>query len=494
MRALIAGIVHESSTFTEVTGTTTLGGFDLHEGAGLTAAFAGTNTCVGGYLAACEQHGVTAVPALHARAEPGGAVEPSACQALLARLAAAAAAAGPADVVLLDLHGAGALTGGESLDLAVLAGLRAVVGDRVPIAVTFDLHANLPAELPPLASALVGFQEYPHTDMASRAARAAGIVFAQAAGTARPVTRLRRLPMILPPSATLAGPGARARELAQAEEASAGVLACTVSHGYPYADTAQAAASVVTVTDGDPGLADAVNERLAGWLWSHREEFAAQRLPPEQALQQARGARHPVVIGDATDNPGSGAPGDSTYLLRALLDSGLTGCLATIHDPAAVAAAVAAGVGATAEFAIGGRHGWASGPPLHARATVRAITDGRVVQQSMRRGKVLEFGTSARLAVGGVDVIVSANRSQVFDPEIVLLHGIVPQRCQVIAVKSMHHFKAGFAGVAGHVLVTDSPGPLTRHIQDVPRAGPSRLLWPMSTNDPTGVKSWAASP
>lgn len=482
MRALIGGIVHESSTFIlEVAEPTGLDDFEVHIGEDFARAFEGTNTIVGGYLAACRQHSAEAVTALHARAEPGPAVDPAAYQVLEDRLLAEAAAAGPVDVVLLDLHGAGTLITGESLDLALVRRMRALAGDRAVIAATLDLHASLPDELVELADVLVGFQEYPHTDMAPRAELAARLAIGQASGQLTPVTRKLGLPMVLPPSTTAGGVGARARDLARSQEQTPGVLACTVLHGFPYADTVQAGTCVVTITDGSAALADKVNDRVGRWLWAHREEFLIQPLPPKQAVAEALACgQRPVVIGDGTDNPGSGAPGDSTYLLTALLDSGARACLATLHDPAAAVMAMAAGPGASIDVPLGGRHGWASGPPVSVRATVRAITDGRVVQQTMRRGKVLDFGPSARLEAGPVDVIVASQRRQVLDPEIVRLHGIVPERYDIIAVKSVNHFRAGFASVAARLLVADAPGPLTRDIAALPRKGPTAALWPMN--------------
>lgn len=490
MRALIAGIVHESSTLmVPVAGPTTAADFERHDGDDLVAAFAGTNSVTGGYLAACERLGVAAVPALHARAEPGAAVEPAAFAELDRDLAAALEAAGPVDVALLDLHGAGTLVGGDSLDEAVVRRVRAAFGCGVRIAVTVDLHANLPDALLALVDVVVGFQEYPHVDMASRAGRAAAAVIGQARGERRPVPRGRALPMLLPPSTTDIGPAALLRDLAREAETEPGVLACTVLHGYPYADTPQACARVLVIGDDDPAPADRAAGRLAGWLWEHREDFLVRPVPPAEAVAEAMAAARgpgPAVIGDATDNPGVGATGDGTFLLRALLCAGTPACLATIHDPATVAAATAAGVGAELNVSLGGGHGAASGPPVCGTATVRALTDGRVVQRALRRGQPLDFGPCARLGIGAVDVVVASHRRQVFDPEILLLHGLVPERFPIVAVKSTHHFRAGFGAVAGRLLVADSPGPLGRDITRPVRLGPTAARWP---NDPAA--RWA---
>lgn len=477
----IGGLVHESSTFmVEYLGALGQSAFACHEGTDLLAAFDGTATVTGGYLAACAGAGVEVRPVLHARAEPGPAVEPAALRALLDRLLSGLREAGECDVVLLDLHGAGVAAPDRSIDLAVVREVRALLPNAV-IGATMDLHGNVPAELVDHVDVLTGFLEYPHIDAADRSLLVGRIALAAAAGTARPVTRIRRLPMLMPPSPTVAGtPGRELRDLVRRIEARPGVLACSVFHGFPFADTPQAATSVVTVTDGDSPLAQECCDEVAEWLLAQRHRFLDELISPEDAVRQAlAGAPGTVVIGDATDNPGCGAAGDSTYLLRALLEVPEPTCLATLWDPDTVAAAAAAGPGARIAVRLGGAHGWASGPPVEAEAVVRTVTDGRIVQTAMRRGKQEEFGRCARLTIGATEVIVASNRRQVFDPEILLLHGIVPQRYRIVAVKSLSHFRAGFADT-GRLMVADAPGPTSRRIEDIPRPGPTGELWPMN--------------
>ncbi|HVB41352.1 MAG TPA: M81 family metallopeptidase [Streptosporangiaceae bacterium] len=473
MKAVVGGIVHESNTFaTQPLGAAGTADFEVFEGGGLVAALTGTNTPVGGYLAAARDAGMTVLPTLYARAEPAGAIDPDTYCQLERRLLAGLE---PGQVILLDLHGAGVIAPGESLELRLLRAVRAVAGWDVTIAITLDLHGNLPECLADLADVIVGCRHYPHTDMAERASLAARI----AGSCASPISSVLRLPLVLPPSPTGSGPAAELRELARAAELEPGVLACTVFHGFPYADTAQAGASVVTVTDGDLALADRVNQRIAAWLWRERARFLAEPLPAAEAVAMAAGPG-PLVLGDAADNPGGGGCGDGTYLLRAVLDSGKRACFATLHDPAAVSAAVLAGTGATFEVELGGRHGTFSGPPVRVTATVRALTDGRVVRQSVRSGTHADFGPSARLAIGNAEVIVASRRLQVMDPEIFLLHGVLPERYQLVAVKSAYHFRAGFSRVGSKFAAADAPGLTTRYIERLPRHGPSARLWPVN--------------
>ncbi|MCQ4045266.1 M81 family metallopeptidase [Streptantibioticus rubrisoli] len=482
VRAAVGGLVHESSTFmVEYLGTAELSAFSCHQGPDLLTEFGGTATVTGGYLAACAAVGAQVRPAFHARAEPGPAISGDAHLALEQRLSGALCEAGDCEVVLLDLHGAGVIAPDRSLDVAVLRRVRQLLPDAV-IAVTMDLHANVPDELLDLADVVTGFHEYPHTDAADRARLAGELAVAAARGTIRPVIRQRRLPMLLPPSPTVAGSPARElRDLVREIEERPGVLACAAFHGFPYADTEQAATSVVTVTDGDPGLAQRCCDEAAAWLDGQRERFRPTLLAPVEAVRLALASEEPtVVVGDGSDNPGCGATGDNTHLLRALLEAPVATCFATLWDPETVATAVAAGVGNTLDVRLGGRHGWASGPPVEAVGTVRAVTDGVITQTAMRRGKRADFGPSVRITVGRCEVIVASQRRQVLDPEILLLHGVVPRRYRIVAVKSVNHFRAGFAQVSGHMVVADAPGPTARGIEQIPRSGPTRALWPMA--------------
>src|SRR5689334_4537012 len=75
----------------------------------------------------------------------------------------------------------------------------------------------------------------------------------------------------------------------------------------------------------------------------------------------------PIVLADRSDNPGSGASGDSTFILRRLLERGISDvALGPLWDPIAVRIAFDAGVGARLPMRIGGKTGPMSGDPLDA--------------------------------------------------------------------------------------------------------------------------------
>jgi len=62
-------------------------------------------------------------------------------------------------------------------------------------------------------------------------------------------------------------------------------------------------------------------KKLGEELWENRERYATKYLSIPEAMERAASHNQgPLVLADRADNPGSGAPGDSTFVLRALVD------------------------------------------------------------------------------------------------------------------------------------------------------------------------------
>src|SRR5690606_35532425 len=136
------------------------------------------------------------------------------------------------------------------------------------------------------------------------------------------------LPMLLNLTPSSMEPAASINRLCHEVEAQAGVVDCTFFHGFPWADAPCVGSSIVVTTNDRPSLAKELAERVAGELWERRWAFleAAQEasLSPEEAVRRALAFEEgPVVINETSDNPGGGAPGDGTHLLRAMLDAGV---------------------------------------------------------------------------------------------------------------------------------------------------------------------------
>lgn len=486
LRIAIAGLVHETNTYASP--PTSVEQFTIRRGAQLREGFAGTSTPVGGMLAAADELGAVVLPLVHAGAEPSGTIVRATYDALAEELVAAVAAAPPVDLVALDLHGAGVAEGVDDVEGDLCRRVREVLPSETKLVAAFDLHGNLTQEMADQLSLALGCHEYPHVDMSDRGAELIRLGARIVAEGLEPRIHVERLPLLLgtgPTTCTLdRGPAVDVNERCKALEQRPQILDCTFFHGFPPADVPCAGASIVAIDDGRGGSARAVAEEAASRLWELRREFAGPLPSPAEAVAAAMAAvaagDRPVVLNDLGDNPGGGAPGDCTRLLRALLDAGADdACLGVLYDPEAVVLAREAGPGATIDLRLGGKVSSRQGEPLDVRAYIRSLSDGRFRLQAMWKGYEVDIGPMALLRVAGVDVLVGSVRGQVYDPEVFRVHGIDVTKRALVCVKSAVHFRAGFAPLAASIISANSPGLSSADVGDFDRVRADGPLYPL---------------
>lgn len=77
------------------------------------------------------------------------------------------------------------------------------------------------------------------------------------------------------------------------------------------------------------------------------------------------------------------------------------------------------------------------------------MTDGRfTLSGPLGTGESQDLGAACLLEVDGVDVIVVSARSQTFDEEVFVLHGLDVRDYDLVGLKSSTHFRGGFAPIA----------------------------------------------
>lgn len=468
MRIASGGIQHETNTFAVT--PTTLADFARDSGCGedfsggetLLRLYRGTGTILGGYIEGAQALGAELLPLLSARAQPAGRVRQAAFDALLGLLLARLRNVLPVEGVLLDLHGAMVTDEDEDAEGTVIAAVREIVGEGVPVFVTLDYHANITPRMAGRADVIIGFDTYPHVDMRERGREAVELLVRTIRGEVRPVQAYRQLPLItLPPrQCTLCEPMQSLLRLVHDVEREPGVLTATVSMGFPFADIHDAGVSVLVTADCDVRLARQKADELAARLWRLRDELQPNLVTIQEAMRRAEQSGGLVIFADGSDNPGGGAPCDGTVALRALVEAGFEGAVVgVLCDPETVAQAHAAGVGARFDARIGGKTDDRHGPPVAASAYVRTLSDGNFVHRGpMMRGLPGDFGRMAVLVVGGVEVVVAERRRQLLDAEMLRCVGISPERRRLLVVKSAVHFRADLGPLAAEIVDGDTPG------------------------------------
>jgi microcystin degradation protein MlrC len=410
-------------------------------------------------------------------APPGGPVAQAdldpICEEILEDLAA-----GPWDGVYLSLHGALLGTGDLSPDYTLLRRVRAVLGPKVPVAVSFDMHACLNPAIGELVQVLTGYRTYPHVDMYETAQRALVLLEGCVHGVCTPHVSLHAVPM-LPPShfmRTDKGPMAELGALAAAEEQAApGLLDATVFGGFAYADSPHAHATVSLCHEAGTDVSGAAR-RLSDAVLSRRQAFRADLPDAEAGLAKAldllrRGTRWPIAILEPADNPLSGGLGDTTGLLRALIEAApdLPSVFCFFHDPDLVARAHGLGEGTAITARIGGRIAPEFGQPIAFSGHVARLTDGQFTNAGpMERGMPVSLGRSAVLQQGQLKVVVTESCQGANDAAWCGLHGVDLERTALFCVKAKNHFRAAFSGLCGAIIDVDTPGPAPADLRLLP--------------------------
>jgi microcystin degradation protein MlrC len=419
---------------------------------------------------------------LAAFAMPAGDTVRPVYEALRDEILADLRAAMPVDAVMINLHGAMIADGYPDAEGDLLAHIRALVGPGIPVVAELDLHCHLTERKVASVDAMVIFKEYPHVDVTERAAELFALLAGMLAGRVRPRMAMHdcRILGIFP---TTRQPMRGFVDRMQTLEGRDGILSVSLAHGFPWGDTPEVGMRVLVVADGDAAKAGALAARLGRELWDMRAELAPPFLGIEDAIGRIVGHNgdKPLVLADTADNPGIGAAGDSTFLLRRLLERKVGGvAIAPFWDPQSTLAAFEAGLGARLSLRIGGKLGPASGDPVDASVTVR----GLVERAYQRFGKAdTPLGNMAWLRIGdtdaaAIDVIVNDYRTQGFSPECFTAAGIDVARCRGLIVKSTQHFHAGFLPIADDILYVSAPGTGSMDMRGLKLGRVARALWP----------------
>jgi microcystin degradation protein MlrC len=487
-KVLTAEFMHESNTFSNrKTGIPEFQRETLMFADEAIAKRSQSNTGLAGALVCQKEFGWDMRHSVSAWTEPSGPVTVEAYEYLTGKIVEAAKAE-KFDGILLCLHGAMVAEHTDDGEGELLERLRAVVGPDLPIAVTLDLHANVTKRMCALAQILVSYKTYPHIDLRETAYHAGTLLNRTMKGEIAPKTLRIQLPMLEEANGGRTDVGAMVERIAKArayEKNEPGALAVSINGAFPEADIPEVGPTVLVTYDGDPSRHQAFAETLAADIWEKRNEVMNTFHPVETVAEMARTypkSNGPLIIADYADNPGGGSYGDSTNLLKAMLEAGVDdAAFGPMVDPEAAAAFAAKGEGATVTIAIGGktdpRFG---GEPLTVTGTIRLVSDGHFVGDGpMVGGLEQSFGTSAVLVVDGIEVLVTSVPLQMLDLQQFRAFGIDPAKKRVVGLKSMQHFRAAFEPIASKVVVCDSGALCTLDYARLPYKKIPRPIFPL---------------
>ncbi|SIR87693.1 Microcystin degradation protein MlrC, contains DUF1485 domain [Haladaptatus litoreus] len=458
---LVGNFAHETNTFvTSKTGRDLFKERREYFGDEIPKKLQGTNTQVGGVIDVAENNSVELIHTVAATATPSGLVEADIyefyCEQILDGVREHAA---DLDGVMLCLHGAMVPEGLDDGEGPLISSVREIIGEEVPIAVTLDLHGNITDEMVSKSDVLIGFESYPHTDMADTGRTGMRELIRTIQSDIDPVSHIERPPVLAmgPKQNTREGPMADVMAKAREYEERDNIVKVSVFPGFHQADIPSMGWSIPVIADSNSDAAREVSRELAEYIWDRREDFVSDYPEPPEAVAEAKRLAADldpddgfVLMADVGDNPGGGGAADGTTVLREMIDQELTNAgFAIVRDPETVAQCVDAGVGERTNVNLGGKTDDFHGDPIaDLNVYVKAVTDGEFRNTGpMGTGGENHLGRTVLIECGqddGVSVIMTENRMQPLDAEIWRHVGIQPERLNVLVVKSTNHYRADY--------------------------------------------------
>ncbi len=506
MRIAIGSYIQESHNFAPTVGRwQDFEEGQLFYGQAVIDTLRGTATEVNGAVDVAEAHSthdkIVLVPLLRAtqRSSTGPIVREvheAIRDDMVARLSEAHAQA-PLDGVFLSMHGAMSADGYDDATGDVLRAAREVVGSHVPIVVTLDLHANITHRMAAASDALVGYLTFPHIDLYETGQRGMLLLLHAISKKAKPVNVVAKLPMIVPAENAQTTNGV-IHELMQSalgvvRAPTRGILDVSFFPMQPWMDVPEAGCAIVVVAEPAHVLdAELLANTLAESWWLRRDEHAVELAETDAIIVEALASeRQPWVFADSADAPSSGAPGDSSVTIAALLRAHpKKDCYTNIVDPAAVTKMVEAGVGSEVTVMLGASSGTTLYAPIEVTGKVRLISDGDFVHRARGlQGQLMRRGRTGVLQCGHVFIVVMELAVLQWDRELYKSVGLDPADAHIVIVKSPAGFRADYEPIAAEVRVLDAPGVCTPDLLSLPFR---RIPRPMHPFDEVSAVSFRA--
>lgn len=485
MKVAIAKIFQETDTFNPKPFTLDdFKRFGVYFGDTILDQFRGVGE-IGGFIEAAESDpdDIELIPIICATSWAGGRWTSEAMDFLKDSLLTGLNGILPVDGVLISLHGAMASEYVDDASGYLLSAIRTAIGDNIPMVCTLDHHANLTSLMVEATDALVAYRECPHTDSVETGFQGAKILFSILRGEISPTVSWQKIPMLTPIEKffTAELPLKSWFDKALEYETMQDVLSTSLFPVQPWLDVPELGWAAYVVTDNEREFAQELAINLANHAWHIRHKFTnASSISPDKAIQRAHTMKgRPIILADGGDNMNSGAPGDSTCLLRELLEyKNLDTTLITMVDPEGVDQLVAAGMGAEVTLYLGGKTDNIFSRPVEVTGQVTRISDGKILSTGHLP---IEFnmGRTVLFEVGNIKIVISEYPGPSHEPGVFKHIGLDPKMAKIVVVKTPVGFRVSYRDIMKDFIVVDCPGLSTPHLETLDFSNIPRPIFPL---------------
>ncbi|MGO2546521.1 M81 family metallopeptidase [Mammaliicoccus vitulinus] len=233
------------------------------------------------------------------------------------------------DGIYLFLHGGSYVKDlvGNSGEHHLIDKIREIVGPYFPIAVVMDPHGNISKDFIEKCTLVRCYRESPHTDIDETYNHVAEL-FSEFLNNRKDITpTYLKIPIMLggERSSSKDEPLKSINVLLDEIESNERILSASYHIGFVRQDNYTCGAGVVVIPSDNKYRNDALKkaQEIKNYVLDNKERFhfTGNAKLPEEALKEAMDYHKGVVIvSDSGDNTTAGAPGNSLFMLKQLLD------------------------------------------------------------------------------------------------------------------------------------------------------------------------------
>lgn len=460
MRIAVGGIHIECSTYNPVLNEEK--DFRVTRGDELTAA---------PHFAFLKDYDAEFLPTIHCRAIAGGPVARGTYEGFKAEFLDRLKPLLPLDGLYLAMHGAMYVEGMEDAEGDWITAARELVGPDCTVSASYDLHGNVTQRILDALDMYSTYRTAPHIDVEETMRRSVSMLVESLKTGVKPIIVWAPIPVLLPGerTSTVDQPAKSLYAMLPEIDAIDGIWDASLMVGYVWADEPRATAAAI-MTGTDRALLEREAKRVAQAYWDAREHFVfgCETGSIEECVAKAvASTTSPVVLAESGDNPTGGGVGDRPEVLAALIERNARGVIfAGIADRPATEACYAAGIGATLELSVGASLDAINSKPIIVSATVRFLDETTDIADRQ-----------AVVAIGGIDLVLSAKRRPYHYLADFTRLGLNPQAAKIIVVKS-GYLSPELAPIANPNLMALSPGVVDQFVERLVRARKMNPTYP----------------
>lgn len=440
------------------------------------------NMELSGFMQAVQKADVAiqVVPLISAWSVPGGPVERYFFDALVNDFCERLKEAEPVDAVYLALHGAMAVEGIEDAEVYLIEAMRKAVGN-IPVAVSFDLHANYTRAKHEAIDICCSYHTNPHYDMFRTGLKTGQLLIDYLKESVTPVKAWRSLPLLFAGGNNLSmlQPMRPLFQRIKQIEQHPQVLAVNLFMCHPFIAHPEVGWAIQVTTDKDEKLAEQLADELAERCWQLRKKQPQSPLSVPEMLKKVRSARlarslGSIAVCDASDVVAAGGTGENTNLLKALLKTaGDLISLYPLRDPVAVEELWGKAAGDQVSLTVGGRLQPEFNPALTISGTL------------LQKQKTRSFGKVVALDLGAVKLVLTEGQAMPIKPDFYGDLGLNVKAADIVVTKSFFHFKLFYIAHSRKTLYVKTHG-----ITDFERLLELELPYPAYPKD--DIVDWRA--